>query len=174
MATPLTAPKQLFQTSLTESSSKDLETVGTLRWDGENCYRWVYNGSGGDLSAGEVVFHKDGDEDEFFQKVYKGATGDLSFMAGVVKSTTIADGEYGWIQVLGYCAEINMFASGLTAGMAIAVGDSLIGSNGKTYAIHGAASGTAPLHHRHIIALESLATSSTTTTAKKGIILCLS
>lgn len=164
--------KQVFQTplgDLTNSNTIDIEGVGNVRYEGQALYRWVQNKHGSAVAAGNVVFHLDTDAATFFQKVYDGLAGDLSYMAGVVVSTSIAANSYGWIQIEGYNADIDFFASG---GTAIAVGDSLIGVDTKLYVVNGAATGTAPLHVRRIIALEALASSVTLATSKKGIIQC--
>jgi len=163
--------KDMFaKPTLTFTSTVDKNGVGAIMWKQQNAYRWVQNKHGSALTVGQVCFHADGDAANFFEKVYDGATGDLSFMAGVVQAASLAADSYGWIQIYGYYASISMYASG---GTAIAVGDSLKGVNAKTYVVNGAATGTAPVHVRRIIALEALASSVTVATAKKGIIACL-
>ena len=165
------AAKKLFtKTSLTYISATDDNGVGALMWDQQNCYRWVYNGHSAALTVGQVCFHADGDGANFFEKVYDGASGDLSFMAGVVLAASLTNAYYGWIQVYGYAATVSAYASG---GTAIAVGDSLIGANAAAHVIHGTTSGTAPLHVRRILALATLASSVTIATAQAGLVFCL-
>ena len=33
--------KRVFQTELTKSYPTDLETLGTIRWEGDKCYKWL-------------------------------------------------------------------------------------------------------------------------------------
>jgi S1-C subfamily serine protease len=91
-------------------------------------------------------------------------------MAGVVMSTSIATGEYGWVQIYGYNASVSNYASG---GTAIVAGDFLIGVDSQIYAIHGTTMGNAPVHRRGILAIDGLASSVTTVSAKKGFVHCL-
>ncbi len=173
--------KQIFRTrTVTQSSSSDLEGVGTLRWIGPSLFRWVRNYHTSALSTSNVVFHKDGDAANFVERVYDGLTGDLGFMAGVVVSTndlsadstgSAGDGGFGWIQVYGYNAAIHMFASVKAANFVIAAGDELLGTNGGTALIRAI---SAPSWGRHILALEALTTAKTSGgQAKKGFINCL-
>jgi hypothetical protein len=98
--------KQLFVTqSVTETKSTDVEGVGTLRWVGQNLYRWVKNGNDSNsMSQGEVVCYDidNADADIFTVVDNQGSTGDeLKLLAGVVASESISSDEFGWIQVLG-------------------------------------------------------------------------
>jgi len=154
---------------LTYTSTTDDNGVGSRMYHQQNVYRWVKNGHGSAMTVGQVGFHADGDDENFFETIYDGASGDLSFMAGVVMATSLAKDSYGWIQILGVNTQVSCYASG---GTAIAVGDSLIGADGHAYAIHGAASGTAPLHVRRLTALETLASSVTVATAKTCLVEC--
>ena len=165
--------KTIWERGLTEISETDKEGVGRLRIEEDGIYLYVQNKHGSALTVGQVCFFLDTNTTTFMTKVYDGLTGDLSYMAGVVMATSLTADYFGWIQIFGVNTQVSAYASGLTAGMAIVVGDSLIGSNGSANAFHGAATGTAPLHTRHIIALEALATSITVATAITGMVECM-
>ena len=163
MAEKHSSPKRLFETALTAVSTSDLEGVGTLRWSGENCYRWVQNKHSAAVTVGQVVFHTFTDGRDALQKVRDGATADLGFMAGIVMGASVAADSYGWIQVLG----INETASVLgDTNAAPNGGDFLIGVNAQLYASGQApvAMGTAPTYSRGLLLVETL-TSMTTAAA---------
>jgi len=94
--------KKVFITRLTDTSTSDLEGVGTLRWEGNKCYKWVqYNAGVGNVAAvaGRVAY--------YYQAAGMAAgvvTSDLSdsvnIGAGVLQAA-IANGSYGWIQIKG-------------------------------------------------------------------------
>lgn len=166
----LNAQKTLFVTALTDVKTTDVETVGTLRWDGEKCYRWVYNSGSTDFVAGNVAFHDLSDGAAFTSYVDAAATADLCAMAGVVMGA-LTHGYYGWIQVLGYTAAFGVTNEKTTPTVA---GASFIGINGAVYCTAGAVIGTAPLYARHIIGLDAVATVTTpAATTIKGYVQCL-
>ena len=44
--------KRLFRTFLTDTSSEDVEGIGTLRFEGNNVYKWVtYSAEAGAVAA---------------------------------------------------------------------------------------------------------------------------
>jgi len=165
--------KQVFSTvALTESKSTDVEGVGNLRYENDSVYRWIQNGeSTVALTAGQLATHKFSDGADFLNKVYVPLTANLGALAGVVTSTSITAGEYGWIQCRGYNANVSVFASQTTAKTA---GDTLIGVNAQTYADAGTTMGTAPKYTRNLLLLEAVATITTgAASAKKCYIACL-
>ena len=167
-----TAPKTIFQTSLTEVSAFDLEGVGTIRWNQYgDVFRWVQNTNAAAMAAGDVVSHDLSDTSAIFQKVDEGATADLSVMGGVTMGAIPISG-YGWIQVLGYNATASVTNSATTA---IVAGDWLVPVNGANYAARGSAA-TAPLYVRNLQILEAVATAAATLTAaaaKSVMVNCL-
>lgn len=147
--------KVAWETQITETRSTDVEqncqTGGQRhhRWTGTKIYKWIKNASGGALAAGDVIFW--GTNDVTKSEVYKIGQStkgtDLSMMAGVVTSTAIASGEFGWIQVQGYNASINQEST-----TDIVLGDFLKGVSGQLYVVKSVASGTAPTFQNGIVA----------------------
>jgi hypothetical protein len=161
--------RNIFQDAVTDYSTTQKNPLGQHRWVGDKCYKYILNGAGEALVAGRLYYHSSAQV--ACTTVYKmGASGTvLALLAGVGVSA-IPDGSYGWIQVFGSYASIGGWASGLTA---VDVGGALMGSSGETYAILSTALNTAPKYRRHIIALETLASSVTVVTALDGFIHCL-
>ena len=153
--------KQLFETALTEVATTDLEGVGTLRWDGANVYRWVYNATGSATVVGEVVFHDMSEKptSELVESIYAAATLDLGMMAGVCMSIC-ASLSYCWIQIFGVCTSVIVIenASAITA-----IGDYLKGVDGEVHVIRDAAA--QPQYSRNIQALVVNTSSTSTATA---------
>ena len=89
--------KKVFITRLTDTSSKDLEGVGTIRWEDNKCYKWVkYANAVGNVAAvaGNVAFlMSTGD-------VTSDVSASLNIGAGVLMAA-IPDGNYGWVQIKG-------------------------------------------------------------------------
>lgn len=105
--------KKSFLTRLTDTSSTDLEGVGTLRWEGNKCYKWVQydTGAGGIAAAsGKVAYYYtlDGYKNN---QVTADLTDSVELGAGVLQAAP-GDGEYGWIQIKGAAT----LAAALTAG----------------------------------------------------------
>lgn len=165
--------KSTWQTLVTDTSSEDLEGVGTIRFgtDGK-VYRWVRNVEGSALTVGQVGFYDLSDTAGMArQEIVQANTADLGGMAGVVLATSLADDYYGWIQVLGYTASISV-SGATTGGTDIAIGDYLKGSNGASYLVRDAA--TQALYGSNVQILESVATTTTPAAAHvKGIVNCL-
>jgi len=157
----------------------DAEGVGSVRIEGGHAFRWVENTHTSALTLGDVVFHDLDDAGAtLVTEVSRCATADLFLMAGVVMAT---DGlaaysssaktmRYGWIQIFGYNADINAYASG---GTAIVAGDSLKGVNDALYVVHDQNPGVAPIYQRKIMAIEGLASSVTVATTIKGFVHCI-
>jgi len=162
--------KELFQTpSLTDVSASDLEGVGTLRWDGANCYRWVKNLTTSVTEVGEVVFHD--------MSAYTGPTlvesvlickdEDLGMMAGICMSIMAVNG-FGWVQVFGVCTSV-IVAENVTT--VTAIGDYLIGVEDKVSLTLDAS--VQPQYLRNIQALAALGSSVTTTSMLVCQVNCL-
>jgi len=166
--------KQLFVTkSVTETKSSDVEGVGTLRWVGNNCYRWVYNNHSTGFVEGSVVFHTFSDGANALEKIADGATADLGFMAGIVMAETLAAGEYGWIQCLGYNATALVLPD---TNATPAAGATLKGVNGQSYATGQdvEAMGSPPLYTRNLVLLEAVTKMTTpAATSTKVYVNCL-
>lgn len=158
-----------FRTALTASDVTDLEGVGTLRFEGECVYRYVKFLEA--LSAGDIAFFDAGNAaTKLLHEVRQCDTEDLPLMAGVVIVDQAAD-DYGWILVEGVHDETIVFVSTTTS---IAIGDSLIGSDGQDHAALGAAAGTAPLYKNQLIALAAQSMGgSPATTAMPTLVKCL-
>ena len=99
--------KKVFQTLLADTSTKDKEGVGVLRFEGNKIYKWIkYNNGQNDIAsvAGDVAY--------FYGVGTNASTGgyensevtmdqaDAYLGAGIIQAV-IADGEYGWIQIKG-------------------------------------------------------------------------
>ncbi len=160
---------RLWRTTLTEVATVDLEGVGTIRWDGDNAFRWVYNATSSATVVGEVGFHdmSANPNANLFANVYAAATLDLSAMAGVFMAI-VADGGYGWIQVLGIATSCLVIENASTI---TSIGDYLVGLNGDVAAMLDAA--TQPLYQRNLQALEEITSSGTTTRTMAVMVNCL-
>ncbi len=129
--------KELNVTLLTDISNEDLEGVGTMRQEGDKFYRWVRNNSGQALVVGQSVVYDIDQVELYHETVYTPASADLHALAGIAISA-IADYTgvasikcFGWIQIEGYNAAIQVLQSSDTA---IAVGDLFLAVNAKSYA----------------------------------------
>lgn len=97
--------KKVFQTKLTDTSTTDLEGIGTLRFEGPRIFKWVkYEAGTGSVAAVAgncVVYHGD---DSVVLDSEADVTSDYSdgdgIVAGVLQAV-IADESYGWIQIKG-------------------------------------------------------------------------
>jgi hypothetical protein len=99
--------KKIFATSLTETSTIDLEGVGAIRREGQKAYKWVkYNAGAGSVAAvaGNVVYYY-GVSGDAVTGGYENSevTMDLTdaYMGAGVLQAVIANGSYGWVQVRG-------------------------------------------------------------------------
>ena len=89
--------KKVFITRLTDTSDKDLEGVGTIRWEGNKCYKWVkYDTAAGNVAAvaGQVAYYMSTGD------VTSDVSASLSIGAGVLQAA-IPDANYGWVQIKG-------------------------------------------------------------------------
>jgi hypothetical protein len=111
--------KKAFVTPLDTVDTTDKEGLGTLRWEGNKCYKYI--------QYSEEAAAVDGVADEVCYYVgtagyaNNDVTSDLSASdevgAGVLQAS-LSDNEYGWIQIKGYA----VLSIALTAG---ADGDAL-------------------------------------------------
>ena len=101
--------KKTFNTRLTDTSTVDKEGVGTIRWEGNKCYKWVkFNNGAGNVAsvAGNVAYYYGvsgdaGDGDGYEDSVVTmDRTDSFGLTAGVFQAV-IADLSYGWIQIKG-------------------------------------------------------------------------
>lgn len=131
--------KKVFLTKLTDTSTLDKEGVGTLRWEGNKCYKWVlYNNGAGSVAAvaGNIVFYYalsgDGVSGGYENNEVTADVTDSGGIAAGVLQAVIADGSYGWIQIKGPAT----LTTALTAGSdgnaltAIGAGDSTMDVSG--------------------------------------------
>lgn len=156
--------RTIFSIPLTGTSPIDHKnSLGMLRFEDGNVYKLCKNGSGGTLSAGDVVF---GGSDLTETIVTKAASDYLSAMVGVVVPATVPVDHYFWVQIYGYNAEI------LTIGHAsLLTGDALKGVISQLYVERSTAMGVAPIYGRFIEAKEAYTTTSVAA-LKKGFIHC--
>lgn len=97
-------------------------------------------------------------------------TTDLMLFAGIVMAASLTAQYYGWIQIEGYSAQIDVDEPGTTA---IAIGASLKLVNALTYPELMTAFATADVMKNFCVALEAVATATpvtATTTNIKGLI----
>ena len=95
--------KRIFQTPLDVNASSDLEEVGTIRWEGNKCYKWVQHNQRGAVAtaAGQVVYYDSaGDMATDTSQITADWSASLKVGAGVAQSV-ITDTYYGWIQIKG-------------------------------------------------------------------------
>jgi hypothetical protein len=170
--------KSVWATKVTDSSASDVEGIGSIRVESDGkMYRWVRNDVAAAVAAGDVVFHDYSAGADAVKGIQAGATADLGFMAGVVASTTIGEETgtlpkcYGWIQIFGYVAQVNIT---LSTSVAFAAGHHIKGKDTCAYGTYGTALGTAPLYRQTIQLLEAAITMTTPgTTFVKGFVHCL-
>ena len=118
--------KKCFITGLDEISLTDKEGVGTLRFEGNNVYKYVRYDSGTadlDIVPNDCLFYSDYAAGEVTADV----TDSIGIGAGVSMATITATAYYFWIKIKG----ISDIAVDVVAG---AVGNALtaIGTNDKT------------------------------------------
>ena len=154
--------KRLFVTALTDTATTDVEGVGTLRWDGESCFRWVYNDTGSATVVGEVVFHDLSDAAlTITHNAIAAATADLSAMAGVCMAIC-ASASYMWIQVLGFCTSALVLED---TGTVTSIGDYLKGVNANVAATYDAESPATYCRNLQALAVMTSTTAVTATMA---------
>jgi len=173
--------KTIWQTKLTEAYDEDVEGLGSVRWEGNACYRWVKNESSSvALTYGQVACHTLANTTDFLKLVKQAATANLSALAGVVMATAGLAANtgtlpkcYGWVQIFGYAASVSVSGQ-TTGGSDLAVGDFLKGVNSASHLVLDATTGTAPTYSRNIRLLEAVGTTTTpAAAAKKAMIQCL-
>jgi hypothetical protein len=173
--------KMIWQTKLTEAYDEDLEGVGSVRWEGDACYRWVKNEDASNaLSYGQAAYHALANTTNFLKYVKQAATANLSALGGIVMATAGLAANtgtnpkiYGWIQVFGYAASVSVSGQ-TTGGSDLAVGDFLKGVNSANHFVLDATTGTAPTYSRTVRLLEAVGTTTTPAAAyKKALIQCL-
>ena len=118
--------KKVFVTKLTETSSKDLEGIGVIRFEGAKVYKWVsYNKGTDSVTAviGNAVYYH-GDNAVVIDSaadVTMDLTDSDGLCAGILQSI-IADGEFGWIQIKGVAVMNIAFKAGADGNAMTAVG----------------------------------------------------
>jgi hypothetical protein len=108
--------KVLYRTKVTDvktSAEGDAEGVGTIRWEGEKCYRWVMNYETGSLTAGMPVCYEIGLATAFYEAVHTPTTANLNTFAGICMGAIATKG-FGWIQIEGYHGSISVLATNTT------------------------------------------------------------
>ena len=114
--------KRVFVTPLDDASTTDKEGLGTIRWEGNKCYKYILyeNGTAAVAGvAGEVAYYDedDGPITNVVTSDLSDATGEVG--AGVLQAALDSGAAgYGWIQIKGPAT----LTIALTAG---ADGDSL-------------------------------------------------
>lgn len=147
---------------VTDSHTTDKEGAGNVRtgFDG-NVYRYVKNSTGADAAVGDAAFYGTANTLGFLNEVFQlgqSAKGTLATSLAGIWAGAVASGSYGWIQIRGYCASVNIIGT-----TDVVVGDSLKGTTGQSYLIHDTAAGTAPTIGSHVVALAGLTTDATPT-----------
>ncbi len=152
--------KKTFLTRLADTRTTDDEGVGTLRWEGNKCYKWVkYN-------AGSTPVTCVADEFAY----YYAAAGDAAslgyessevtqyltdaLMAAGVAQAIIADGSYGWIQIKGPATVNTAMKAGADGQMMTRVGASTDGSLDVSAAVTDSQAGCATDISADMIALD--------------------
>jgi len=112
--------REVFKESVsavTDTASADV-TVGTIRYEGDEVYSYVYNGGGEQVAPGYAV-------------IASGASGHtvtitsvtgLSVAYGVVKHATITTAAYGWVLKRGTGRAIGASNASWAAGNGLALG----------------------------------------------------
>ena len=98
--------KKVFQTSLTDIATTDLEGIGTIRFEGNNIYKYVrYEAAAAAVAgvAGEACYY-DATDTAPIGYINSVVTSDTSASdntgAGILQAA-LTDGDYGWIQIKG-------------------------------------------------------------------------
>lgn len=163
--------KRLFATSLTDVDKADKDGVGTLRYERYGVYRYVRNKHGSALTIGAVASHAFSDLANFNEKVYDGNNTDLAAMAGIVMGASLTEEYYGWIQVFGYAASVQIGNYQETG--TIVAGAVLIPENGTQHAVVSTAMNTDIKYRRQLILLEAVTSTIADGTLKKAYVHCL-
>jgi hypothetical protein len=167
--------KTIFQTTLTDVSSEDLEGVGTVRHgEAGSMYRWVKNRNATAFTAKQPVCYDatNAGSAALLQAVNSPVTADLMLQAGIAVTAIAASGAdcYGWVQTNGYFNGARVLG---VSGTAVAIGDELVSANGTTTLTRATAVGTAPKRSLTFIALEAVSADTGATYAKDVYIQCI-
>lgn len=110
--------KKAFQTLLDDTSTSDLEGVGTLRFEGNKIYKWILfnNGAGNVTCVADYIAYYYGVSADAITGGYENNVVTMdrtdAYLGAGVFQAVIADGSYGWIQIKGPAT----LAVALTAG----------------------------------------------------------
>ena len=123
---------RVFQNRLTDTSLKDVVGVGTLRWEGNKCYKWVKYDEGDslDIVVGDVLAYKATSYNDNVVTADLSEADTLPTPAGIALSTVTVDLTYMWIQIKGF-ATLSLDVLGTTPGNGEALGAGLNGGTNK-------------------------------------------
>ena len=96
--------KTTFRTQLTDTSTTDIEGVGTLRYEGKKMYKWVKYDDGTadlDIIVGNVLGYTLGGYENSVVTADVTDMDTIPSMAGVALGTVTATDTYMWIQIGG-------------------------------------------------------------------------
>lgn len=98
--------KQVFVSGLTERSTTEKDTLGDIRWEGNKCYKYVqYDAATAAVAgvAGEVCYYilDTGYGANVVSSDFSDCGGDGTCISAGVLQASLADNEYGWIQIRG-------------------------------------------------------------------------
>ena len=123
---------RVFQNRLTDTSLKDVVGVGTLRWEGNKCYKWVKydDGASVDIVVGDVLVYKAISYDLNIVTADLTDADTVPLPAGLAMGTVQVDATYMWIQIKGF-ATLALDPTGTTPdnGEALGVGGSTGGTD---------------------------------------------
>lgn len=110
-----------------------------------NTYRVVLNSSGQSMIQGYPAFYLSAEANDYACSTFEANGYLLEYFGGIWYcdldgNKTITNGEYGWVQVGGYCS-----AASVEGTTDIGVGDVLIGKAGYNYLVKGRASYSATM-----------------------------
>ena len=123
--------KKVFVTKLTDTSAKDLEGIGVLRFEGSRIFKWIkYNNGAGSVAsvAGNCGYYF-GDISVVLDSAAE-VTMDLTDSDGIaagIFQAIIADCEFGWIQIKGVAVMNIAFKAGVDGNAMTAVGAAVDG-----------------------------------------------
>ncbi len=111
--------KKVFSAGLGETADYDKEGVGAIRFEGNKVYKWIkFNNGAGDVASvvGLFAYYYGVGGDAAAGDGYELSivTMDLTdaFMTAGVFQSIIADGEFGWIQIMGPALITTAFKAG--------------------------------------------------------------
>ena len=123
---------RVFQNRLTDTSLKDVVGVGTLRWEGNKCYKWVKYDEGDslDIVVGDVLAYKATSYNDNVVTADLSEGDTIPTPAGIALSTVTVDLTYMWIQIKGF-ATLSLDVLGSSPGNGEALGAGLTGGTDK-------------------------------------------